>query len=51
MLQDTDASIEIAREFRGEVNRLKRNLTIKENELRALEEEIRTLNADFTNEV
>ncbi len=50
MLQDTDASIEVTRELRGEVDELKPNLTVRENELRALEEEIRTLNADFTNE-
>ncbi len=36
MLQDTDASTEVTRELRGEVNELKRNLTVRENELRAL---------------
>ncbi len=38
MPQDTDASIEMTRELRGEVDELKRNLTIRENELRALKE-------------
>ncbi len=34
MLQDTDASIEVTRELCGEVDELKRNLTVRENELR-----------------